>query len=95
MAAPQPDPYNFKIIDERSIGPYVFAEIDYPDATNFEGRKLLVCRREGFDTLRGLSSLDPHFLEDSGVVIVARFRPDQEGRLMMRAFMDMVKSRAQ
>lgn len=80
MQAPQPNPYNFKVVSEKVAGDYLLAEVNYPDATNFEGNKILLV--QGRETLKNLSSLDPHFLKHSGVLILARFRPDIHGRAM-------------
>jgi hypothetical protein len=76
-ASVQPNPYRFTIKREVSFGSYVLAEVNYPDATNFEGNKILLVY--GRTTLTDLKELDPHFLEDGAVQLVARFHPSANG----------------
>lgn len=87
MQAPQPNPYNFIVVSEKVNGDYLLAEVKYPDATNFEGNKILLIK--GKKTLRGITSLDPHFLKHSGVLIMARFRPDVLGRALAAQTLEM------
>ena len=75
-----PDPSSFEI--ERIVGysgsggDYTVAEVSYPDATTYEGRKIIVLETSE-DEVRDYEEFDPHFLETEPVV--ARFRPDSEG----------------
>ena len=73
----QPDPYNFKIIKEVSGNDCVLAFVNYPDATNFEGNKIILIR--GTTSLKGMKALDPHFLKCSSIEVIARLRPTDEG----------------
>lgn len=78
LGVAQPNPYNFRLVREVRINKdYLLVEVVYPDATNFEGRKLILLT--GTDSVSKLDSLDPHFLKNSSVTVVARFRPDAEG----------------
>jgi len=75
-----PNPERFKIIDEWSQNGFLILLVNYPDAKNYEGNKLLVYR--GFISSSMLLAhnrgrLDPHFYQDKGSPI-ARFRPDAE-----------------
>lgn len=72
---PNPDPYNFRIIMEKLVGEYLVAWILYPDATNYEGLKILLLKNT--TTLKNEKSVDPHFFE--GGNLISRFVPDQEG----------------
>ena len=73
----QPNPYNFRVVKQVKHNGNLLAWINYPDATNFEGNKILVIK--GLSTLDGVGALDPHFLETGTFTIVARFRPTEEG----------------
>lgn len=73
----QPDPYNFKVIKEVSFNESVLAWVNYPDATNFEGNKIILIK--GLRSVRGLTSLDPHFLKSGKFEVIARLRPTEEG----------------
>jgi hypothetical protein len=83
--APQPDPYKYTVEWEECAGDYVLGMVVYDGVTNYEGRKLILARTE---TLRGLESLDPHFLKFSDVEIVARIRPDANGLHLARKLME-------
>jgi len=74
---PAPDPERFKICKSFDTGRFIVVLVEYPDCTNFEGRKVLVynAQREAVMTAR---RLDPHFSE-SGLSPIARFAPTQEG----------------
>jgi len=72
---PNPDPYNFRVIMEKAVGTYLVAWILYPDATNYEGLKIVLLKDT--KTLKNEKSIDPHFFE--GGNLVARFVPDQDG----------------
>ena len=56
--------------------------IKYPEATNFEGVKILVIKGE-YQT-EALS--DPHFCENSPNYLIARFRPTEEGWALAKRF---------
>ena len=76
-----PDPENFLVIRERAVSGYLVLEIRYPDAKNFEGRKIMVYK--GFASIEQLlaatgGTLDPHFAEDR-VSPIARFAPTTSG----------------
>lgn len=73
----QPDPYNFKVVKEVSGNDCVLAFVNYPDATNFEGNKIILIK--GVTSLKGMKALDPHFLKSSSIEVIARLRPTDEG----------------
>ena len=74
---PNPNPARFAILRTQQVGRSVVAEVQYPDCTNYEGRKVLVYA----DTLEGelteRATLDPHFAPNGGPV--ARFEPTERG----------------
>lgn len=67
-----PDPKNFVVEDVVSHGDYHLLVVIYPDATNFEGRKLLIVYAT-VGELVALQQLDPHFSDDG--FVIARFHP--------------------
>ena len=73
----QPDPFNFKVEREIAKQDYVLAWVNYPDAHNFEGNKIILIK--GLKTTKHLKSLDPHFLEEGDFKVMARFRPNEIG----------------
>ena len=91
-----PTPANFKITHEKVIlhlSPVLILEVEYPDAKNFEGRKIMVF--SGFESSRELlavtkGKLDPHFSE-TGVSPVARFKPGSVGWSNAIKFARMLK----
>ena len=72
-----PVPNNYKVVKVQPVGNYLVADLCYPDAINFEGRKILVFKDMTRDEFFMLNIIDPHFGESNS--IVARFKPDREG----------------
>ena len=72
-----PDPGHFEITGTISIGDYTIAMITYPDAINYEGRKVLLFRGVTVMQLKRMKEIDPHFTPVSG--LVARFQPTDFG----------------
>lgn len=68
---PNPDPFRFKIKRLQQVGLLVVAKITYPDATTFNGDKVLVFKMEA-GMLKKRSGIDPHFLDNPSDPI-ARF----------------------
>ena len=78
--SPNPDPQDFKVLSTLTIhGDDVItvAEVYYPNCTTFEGKKILVMRGVTDKIVKKFKSLDPHFVEDGG--IIARFPSTAEG----------------
>lgn len=73
-----PDPFNFKIKKIVASGLYVLLMVNYPDATNYEGNKVLLMRRTDETVIDFGESLDPHFLGTPESPI-ARFEPTDFG----------------
>lgn len=72
-----PDPATFTIKRLIQVGTFVVGHVQYPNATNFEGNKVLVWENATVDDISQLEVIDPHFLENNS--IIARFRPDANG----------------
>lgn len=83
---PNPNPYNFNIIQAEFIGNYVILIVQYPDCTTYEGKKCLVLRGVKLEHLKLRVALDPHFSDTDTWSPIARFHPTDEGLLMARAF---------
>jgi hypothetical protein len=81
-AAPDsnPDPKRFTILDweyVNCVAKYLIVKIQYPDARNYEGVKVMVYRgfKDTEELLRATNNMiDPHFSE-TGVSPIARFAP--------------------
>ena len=76
-----PDPNRFTIYKWKVIGDYLIVLVNYPDAKNFEGNKILMYR--GFKDPNELLAecdhrLDPHF-SNNAFCPIARFPPTEEG----------------
>lgn len=71
--APNPNPINFKILLKHQFKNAHVLLVHYPDCTNFEGKKIMVCMGQFKET----DNLDPHFRKIGGPI--ARFIPTQEG----------------
>lgn len=81
-AAPNPDPGNYRLIQERRLGRYVVVEVQYPDATNYEGRKIMIFKARSFETVvsHNHGVVDPHFSENPKFLSpIARFEPTPQG----------------
>lgn len=76
VIAPNPDPNNFLIKWSLETNGFTIAYVNYPDAKNYEGDKLIVFRGLDKNELLSLTTLDPHFEKKSK--IIARFKPDSE-----------------
>lgn len=87
---PNPDPSNFKILWSKQIGEFCIFHINYPDADNYEGTKILVYKASLKDVLKQ-KTLDPHFSESKEFLSpIARFVPTQEGSEMSQRFCEVM-----
>lgn len=90
VTAPDPDPFRFMVLKSFSEGGFTLAEILYHGCTNYEGKKVLLFRKD-IGSLVTLDSLDPHFLEDDANGLLARFVPTAEGwELGLRALKSLL-----
>ena len=84
-----PDPTNFRITSLETFKGVTVLEVTYPDAMNFEGKKILVFKDVPIQELLNAKVLDPHFHDDSLTAVkspIARFKPTPEGLEMARVF---------
>ncbi len=82
--APNPNPTKFECIKAEVVNNHTIAEIVYSGCTTFEGRKLLVLSKPlTLSEINDMSKLDPHFLNDTHIV-VARFVPNEQGWKLAR-----------
>jgi hypothetical protein len=77
VEAPAPNPKNFKIKFQKSYSNGTVAIVDYPDCSNYEGRKILVF--SGNTPISKDFPLDPHFQEGPNRSPIARFEPSVRG----------------
>lgn len=74
-----PDPKNWKLIKHVEIGSCLVVELQYPNCTNYEGRKILVFRCSLVDLINQ-KEIDPHFSENKDKIYpIARFEPTGVG----------------
>jgi hypothetical protein len=74
-----PNPTNFYITQTHSVGKWIVAMVVYPDAKNYEGRKIMVYKAQ-IGRLINQTNLDPHFCEHKTCLSpFARFEPTTEG----------------
>lgn len=77
--AGNPDPKRFSILRTAEFRNYTVIEVVYPDAKNYEGRKVMVYACS-LDRIRTQDELDPHFCDDgSHLSPFARFEPTETG----------------
>jgi hypothetical protein len=74
---PNPNPEVFEVRRAEPVGKFVVCLVKYPDATTFEGNKVMILTGITQPGVIESQHLDPHFSEDG--LVVARFRPDEEG----------------
>ena len=75
-----PDPNNYKIKEHFTLGNYLIVKINYPDATSFEGNKVLVFKDCSLYQLKKQKTIDPHFCNNKKYHSpIARFEPTKEG----------------
>ena len=84
---PNPNPKNFIVLKECTIGNYLILKIKYPDCTNYEGIKILVYENVTLDMLKKQGSIDPHFSDNKNFHSpIARFVPTDDGAAFAGAF---------
>ena len=78
--SPNPNPKNFRVVRSMEIKGHLLVEVQYPDCTNYEGRKILLFSNMRLDELERLGYIDPHFGDGQDRVHpVARFKPTKAG----------------
>lgn len=83
---PNPDPTNYVVIRYLEDMGYLILEIQYPDCTNYEGKKILLYKNCTMKQLLKQKSIDPHFSENTNFHSpIARFEPTELGWQMARS----------
>jgi hypothetical protein len=83
-----PNPNYFSIKKSKQYGIYWVSFINYPDARNYEGNKILLTTWD--PNTRDI--IDPHFSVGGG--ILARFEPTDQGWEMARMFAKLLLNSA-
>lgn len=87
----QPNPTNFQVLRAEQRGQHVVAEVLYPDAHNWEGRKILLYESVNALAVLSAGELDPHFCNNpNSLSPVARFEPTERGWAMAIAMADVL-----
>lgn len=85
-----PNPSKFIIQRACARGDFVVAEVVWPDAKNFEGRKIALYRAT-LTELAAATLLDPHFSEQQGPLVpIARFEPTEAGWAMALKLVEII-----
>lgn len=88
-----PDPRRWGALRYFQLGAHLALMVRYPDATNYEGRKILVLRATLTDVY-GQAVLDPHFTDAPGVISpIARLVPTDEGWKLALSLLDLLERR--
>lgn len=76
-----PDPNNWKILKAVEKGPYLLLMMEYPNCTNYEGKKILVFENITLIDLVNQKQIDPHFFPANPKFKspIARFEPTDKG----------------
>lgn len=78
--APNPDPNNYVIKDSQMVRGHAILMVHYPDATSYEGHKILFYKNTKLDDIRKQKHLDPHFSNNKQFLSpFARFEPTNDG----------------
>ena len=85
-----PNPRRFTILRVEEVRNSTIVEVQYPDAKNYEGRKIMVFLGVGLG-LPKKEVLDPHFCDDgSHLSPFARFEPTVAGWVAAILFAEMM-----
>jgi hypothetical protein len=79
MKYPNPNPDNFEIMGIEEFGKNLVVLIQYPDCTNYEGKKLMIYRNITKQEILDATKLDPHFCDHCKLSPFARFEPTKFG----------------
>lgn len=79
-----PDPRRFTVLSHTTVNGYLILELQYPNCTNYEGRKVLLFDRGVTMTrLKRQGAIDPHFSKSEKFNHpIARFEPTARGHAM-------------
>lgn len=78
--APNPNPAKFVIRESQMVRGHVVLLVNYPDATSYEGNKILLYKDTKLSDIRRQKTLDPHFSNSRDFLSpFARFEPTNAG----------------
>lgn len=83
--SPNPNKFNFTVLDEEVIGNYLIVKTHYEGCTTHNGNKIAVY--EGIKSVKGRTELDPHFMETDDSPI-ARFPATILGSKLAKNFVN-------
>jgi hypothetical protein len=79
-ALPNPKPDNFKFVQVQEVKNHIVVKVNYPDANNYEGNKVMLYRNAKLIDLVNQKTLDPHFSNSKKMLSpFARFEPTEDG----------------
>lgn len=82
---PNPDPHKYEILRSEQIDDHLLVMIQYPDCTNYEGKKILLFEGITLEQLVFQKFIDPHFSDSAKYKHpIARFVPTEVGWEMGR-----------
>lgn len=79
LRAGEPNPWHFNLVRLEKVKRNLVVEVVYPDALNYEGRKIIVYLNTRPVRIYEQTALDPHFTEGPGPKPFARFEPTDAG----------------
>lgn len=89
---PNPDPSNYRILQNEKIGDFLILMVNYPDCKNYEGNKILVFQYVTLSELTDQKLIDPHFSSNPLMYSpIARFEPSKKGWEMATKFCSLYK----
>lgn len=79
-----PDPNNWKILQAKEVGKFLILMMEYPNCTNYEGKKILLFEDITLIDLVNQKQIDPHFFPANSNFKspIARFEPTTRGWYM-------------
>ncbi len=89
-----PDPNNWKFVKVEEHGKYLILMMEYPDCSNYEGKKILVFENITLIQLVNQKLIDPHFFPATSNYKspIARFEPTERGWQMAKTFIAAMSS---
>lgn len=73
-----PDPARFRFVKFEEVEGHLVVMLEYPNCTNYEGKKVLLFKDMTLNDLFARKEIDPHFTAKESSM-VARFAPTDEG----------------
>ncbi|BBA65560.1 hypothetical protein [Xanthomonas phage XacN1] len=88
-----PVPSRFTILESYARGDnHIAIKVNYPDARNYEGTKILVYRNVNVHRILSAIVLDPHFSDDGSLSPFARFEPTVDGWAAAKELVDVTSA---